>query len=77
MYNTSWRVERLLNCPVLPESVDAAALEREAAIKLGAETAALVTTVVAGAVGAAVAGAVAGGGAAGAATLIDQVCQYE
>jgi len=54
-------------------TIDAAALERAAAIKLGKDTAALVTTVVGGVVTAAVAGAVAGGSGAGAATLIDQV----
>ena len=54
-------------------TIDDAVLERAAAIKLGKETAALVTAVVGGVVTGAVAGAVAGGSGAGAATLIDQV----
>ena len=54
-------------------TIDAAARERAAAIKLGKETAAVVTAVAGGVVGAAVAGAVAGGSGAGAVFLIDQV----
>ena len=49
------------------------AFSRFGKLKLGKDTAALVTTVVGGVVTAAVAGAVAGGSGAGAATLIDQV----
>lgn len=76
LVNITGNTTLLDGCPLQQPNttlVDSTAADRAAAIKLGKDTAQLVSTVVAGAVGEAVAGAMAGGAGAGAATLIEQV----